>query len=224
MDDWKRLLRLLWGLTLCGTGIYLEVRANIGLSPWDAFAMGISLHTGMHFGDAVLWTGAVVLAIDVLLREKLGVGTILNAILVGKIVDLLDWMDLVPQMQSLLTGTGLLLAGLVLICIGSYYYISAGWGCGPRDSLMVYLSRRFRRLPIGLARFSVECTVLVVGWLLGAQVGLGTVLFMFGISFMLQLVFSLYRFDPKTVVHEDAAAALCRWFRREKSHPCEKNG
>ena len=218
MKEWKRMARLLWGLLLCGAGIYLELRANIGLSPWDAFAEGVSRHTGMLFGDAVTITGAVVLLLDVVLREPIGVGTILNAILVGKAVDVLEWLDLVPQCHSMLSGVPVLLLGQLVICVGSYYYIGAAMGCGPRDSLMIAIGKRWPRIPIGLARFSVECTVLAAGWLLGAPVGVGTVLFMFGISFLLQLVFRLFRFDAKGLVHENAAQTLRRWMGARARH------
>lgn len=211
MKELKRTIRLLFGLYLCGLGIYLEVRANIGLSPWDAFAAGVSLRTGMGMGNAIVLTGAGVLILDLLLREPIGVGTILNALLIGKFTDLMEWFDPVPYMDSMLAGVPLLLLGQAAICVGSYYYISAGWGCGPRDSLMVSISKRWPRVPIGLARFAVECIVLLFGWGLGAPVGLGTVLFMFGISFMLQLVFHLYRFDAKSLVHESLPATLRRW-------------
>ena len=218
MMEWKRLGRLLWGLLLCGVGIYLELRANIGLSPWDAFAEGVSFRTGMLFGDAVAVTSAVVLVLDLVLREPIGVGTILNAVLIGKFVDVLEWLDLLPVCQSMLTGVPVLLLGQLAICVGSYYYIGAAMGCGPRDSLMISIGKHWPRIPIGLARFCVECTVLVAGWLLGAPVGVGTVLFMFGISFLLQFVFRLYRFDAKALVHEDAAATLRRWLGQPARH------
>ena len=216
--EWKRLGRLIWGLLLCGAGIYLELRANIGLSPWDAFAEGVSLRTGMLFGDAVAVTSAAVLVLDLALREPIGVGTICNAVLIGKFVDVLEWLELMPDCRSMLTGVPVLLAGQLLICVGSYYYIGAAMGCGPRDSLMISVGKHWPRIPIGLARFCVECTVLVAGWLLGAPVGVGTVLFMFGISFLLQFVFRLYRFDAKALVHEDAAATLRRWLGQPARH------
>ena len=90
--------------------------------------------------------------------------------------------------------------------------------CGPRDSLMISIGKHWPQIPIGLARFCVECTVLVIGWLLGAPVGVGTVLFMFGVSFLLQLVFRLYRFDSKAVVPEAGAATLRRWLGRPVRH------
>ena len=216
--EWKRLGRLMWGLLLCGTGIYLELRANIGLSPWDALTEGVSLRTGMLFGDASVLTSIAVLLLDVVLREPIGVGTILNAALIGKVVDVLAWWDPIPYCHSMLTGVPVLLLGQLAICVGSYYYIGAAMGCGPRDSLMIFIGKRWPKIPIGLARFTVECTVLTMGWLMGAPVGLGTVLFMFGISFLLQLVFRLYRFDVRTVVHEDVAATLRRWLGRPPRH------
>lgn len=211
MKDLKRLIRLIFGLYLCGLGTYLAVRANIGLSPWDAFAAGLSLRTGMLFGDAMVLSGFMVLAVDLLMREPIGLGTILNTMLIGKFADLMAWLSPVPYMESLLAGVPVLLLGQILICIGSYYYISTGWGCGPRDSLMVGIGKRLPRIPIGLARFCTEGIALTIGWSLGAPVGLGTVISIFGISFTLQTVFHLYRFDAKSVKHEHLLGTIRRW-------------
>ena len=108
MKDLKRLIRLIFGLYLCGLGTYLAVRANIGLSPWDAFAAGLSLRTGMLFGDAMVLSGFMVLAVDLLMREPIGLGTILNTMLIGKFADLMAWLSPVPYMESLLAGVPVL--------------------------------------------------------------------------------------------------------------------
>lgn len=206
----KRLVRLLWGLFLYAAGTYCTLRSGVGLAPWDAFAMGVSLCTGIRFGSAVVWIGAGILVLDVLAREKIGLGTLLNVVLIGKFTDLLLWVDPLPWMQGFWSGLGMMLLGQVIICAGSYYYMSCAWGCGPRDALMVAVNRRLPRVPIGAARFLVEGAALLIGWLLGAPVGVGTAMSMFGISFLLQAVFALFHFDAKAVRHESLRETVLR--------------
>lgn len=216
MRDWKHFLSMMLGLVLCGSGVYCCVQANIGLSPWDTLSMGVANRTGILFGDAILWTSVAVLVLDVILREKIGVGTILNALLLGKVVDLLAWIDPVPMAESFGWSVALMLIGQELLCVGTYFYIAAGAGCGPRDSLMVALNRRFPRMPIGLARFTIECTVLVLGWVMGAPAGVGTAMSMFGISFLMQITFKALHFDAKSVCHESLRETAVRMFGRKE--------
>lgn len=204
----RRILRVLFGLCLYAFGSYLDIQANVGLGAWEAFGVGVSAHVPLSYGDITVLTGVLILGVDVLLREKIGVGTILNTLLIGKLVDLFRTLGLVPKMQSLLPGMAMLFAGQVFICLGMFFYVGAGLGAGPRDSLMVALGKRMPGLPIGLVRGAIEGAVLLVGWALGAKVGLGTVIAVFGISFILQAVFRVLRFDVKRVRHETAAATL----------------
>lgn len=198
----KRFLRLMIGLLLAALGIYFTIRANVGLAPWDAFSMGVSMQTGLLYGDVVVLTGLVIIILDFFLKEKIGFGTILNALLVGKFTDFFLWLDWIPEMQSLASGVVLLLTGHVIFCYGCYLYIGAAFGCGPRDSLMVALGKRLDWFPIGLVRGLIEGTVLLIGWLLGAKVGIGTVISVFGISSIMQAIFRVLRFNVKAVSHE----------------------
>lgn len=207
----RRFSRLLLGLLLYGLGTYLVIQANIGLAPWEAFSMGFALLTGLSFGDIVVLSGLIIVGIDILLKEKIGFGTLLNAILIGKFVDLFVWLDLMPAMGSYVTGIPLLLASQVVIALASFLYIGAGLGCGPRDALMVALGKRMPKVPIGLVRGGLEGTVLLIGWLLGAKVGLGTVIAVFGIGFIIQYTFQLLRFDVKAVQHENLLDTVKAW-------------
>ncbi len=198
----RRLFRLVFGLFLYALGITLCVQANIGLSPWDAFSMGISYRTHLSFGNVVIITGFAIILIDFALREKIGFGTILNAILIGKFVDLIRQGGAIPQMTAFWPGLMMILAGQVVICLGSFFYIGASLGCGPRDALMVALGKRMSRIPIGAIRGMLEGSVLIMGWLLGAKVGAGTVISVFGIGFILQFTFRILRFDVKRISHE----------------------
>ena len=198
-----RTTRLIFGLFLFGLGSFLTIRANIGLAPWDALSMGLSYLTGLSYGGAVALSGLFIAGIDLLCKEKIGFGTLLNALLIGTFVDIIAWLKLVPMMQSFWTGLPMLLLGLFIISLGSYFYIGAGLGCGPRDALMVAMCKRMNRVPVGVVRSGVEGAALLTGWLLGAKVGIGTVISMLGIGFMIQLTFKLLRFDVKGMVHED---------------------
>ncbi|MFC0026127.1 YitT family protein [Neobacillus cucumis] len=167
--------------------------------------MGGAYLTHISYGNIVVISGFVIIAIDFALKEKIGFGTILNAILIGKFVDLIQFANIVPLMSNIWLGILMLLLGQVAICVGSYFYMSASLGCGPRDALMVALGKRMPKVPIGAIRGLIEGTVLIIGWLLGAKVGIGTVISVFGIGLILQFTFKLLRFDVKNIQHESVA-------------------
>lgn len=205
-----RTIRLIFGLVLYGLGSYMSIQANVGLAPWDAFSMGISYKTGIMYGNVVVYTGFLIIIIDFLLKEKIGFGTIINAILIGKVVDLCNYLGLLPMLDNFAAGVAMLFAGQVVICLGSYFYIGAAMGCGPRDALMVAMGKRFSRLPIGLARGILEGTVLLLGWLMGAKVGIGTIIAVFGIGTIMEYTFRILKFDVKGVRHENFADTVRR--------------
>lgn len=204
-DTTKRIVRVVLGLFIFALGIVFSVQANIGLAPWDAFSAGVSHQTSISFGNVVVLSGLLIIVIDILLKEKIGIGSILNAVLIGRFVDLIQSVQVIPKMNRFIPGVLWMVLGLSLIVFGSYVYIGAGLGCGPRDALMVALGKRFPRLPIGVIRGSIEGTVLAIGFSLGAKVGIGTVISAFGIGFILQWMFRLLRFDVKGVKHENIA-------------------
>lgn len=170
----RRLLQLVVGQFVYGLGAALMIRANIGLDPWDVLTQGISERTGLSFGTLTVIIGALVLLAWIPLRQRPGVGTVLNVVLVGPAIDLgLAWFPA----ASVWWAQGLeFAAGLVVLALASGLYIGARLGPGPRDGLMTGLHARVG-LPIWLARTLVEGTVLLVGWLLGGSVGIGTVAF-----------------------------------------------
>ena len=211
MQSLKKALSLIGGLALCGLASYTVIQANIGLAPWDALNMGTSILTGKSFGDMSVAIGLVILILDVMLGEKIGIGTILNTVLIGKFVDLFAALNLVPAAKNLGMGLLLLLAGQLLMSVGMFFYMRTGMGSGPRDSLMVAACKRFPNTPVGLLRGGIEGLALLSGWLMGAKVGLGTVAYMLGIGFMMQMVCSVTHFDPKAVNHESAMETLRRW-------------
>ena len=197
-----RLVKLVFGLFLFALGSFLTIQANIGLASWEAFSMGIAYLTDQTYGNILIISGFVILVIDIALKEKIGFGTILNTILIGTFVDLIQAVDLIAQMNNFFSGILMLLLGQLSICIGSYFYIGASLGCGPRDALMVALGKRLPKVPIGIVRGVIEGTVLLIGWLLGAKVGIGTVISVFGISFILEVTFNILHFDVTNIEHE----------------------
>jgi uncharacterized membrane protein YczE len=175
----RRLGQLLPGLGCFGVGIALMVRADLGLSPWQVFHQGVAENVGMEIGTVVILTGIVVLLAWIPLRERFGLGTILNVALIGNVVNLT--LQLVPQdLGTLAARTLAMSTGIVLIGLGSGLYIGAGMGPGPRDGLMTGLARR--GLNIGAVRTGLEVSVLAIGWLLGGTVGAGTVAFALSIG------------------------------------------
>jgi uncharacterized membrane protein YczE len=175
----RRVPRLVLGLALFGFGIALMVLADLGLSPWEVLHQGVSRTTGIPIGTVGIITGALVLVLWIPLRERVGIGTMLNVVLIGVVIDLT--LGLAPiEPTTAWHQWALLVAGIVIIAVASGLYIGVGLGPGPRDGLMTGLGKR--GIPIGLARGAIELTVLGLGFLLGGTVGVGTVLFAFGIG------------------------------------------
>lgn len=169
----QRVRRLLLGLVLCGLGIATMVAADLGLGPWDVLHQGLSRLTGIPIGTVGIIVGVLVLAGWLPLRERLGLGTIANVVVIGVTIDLTLLVLATPD--SLLLRIVLLCLGPVLFAIGSGYYIGAGLGPGPRDGLMTGLARR--GLPVGGVRTAIELSALGIGMVLGGTAGFGTVLF-----------------------------------------------
>ena len=177
-----RLPRLVGGLVLCGLGIAVMVAADLGLGPWDVLHQGIERLTGIPIGTVGILVGIAVLLLWFPLRERPGVGTVLNVLIIGITIDLVLLTLVTPQ--ALWMRAALMLSGPVLFAIGSGYYIGAGLGSGPRDGVMTGLARL--GVPVGAARAAIELTVLAAGWLLGGTVGVGTVVFAVGIGPLVQ--------------------------------------
>jgi uncharacterized membrane protein YczE len=174
----RRLPRLLGGIAALGFGIALTLDAGLGVSPWDVLHQGVARRTGLTFGTVVVLTGLVVLALWIPLGQRLGIGTVVNTLTVGYLVDLALFLE--PEPTVLVWRWAYLLAGIVIAALGMAAYIGAGLGPGPRDGLMTGLAAR--GLPVWLVRTSLEVTVLIGGWVLGGDVGVGTVLFALGIG------------------------------------------
>jgi len=197
-----RILSLLFGLLLYAIGIVLTIKANIGYAPWDVFHVGLSLTTGMSIGLASIITGIVIAILVTIAGEKIGIGTLANILLIGIFIDLIIFLDLIPLVRNFGIGIAVLLAGLLVISLGSYFYIKSAFGTGPRDNLMVVLNRK-TKLPIGVCRSIVELIATTVGWFLGGMVGIGTIISVVAIGFFIQMTFAVFKFKAAEVKHEN---------------------
>ena len=197
----QRIPRLFLGLFLYALGIYVTIRANIGYAPWDVFHTGLSKVTGMTLGTSSIVTGVVIGLLAVLLGEKIGLGTLANMVVVGVFIDLLIAWNPIPVNQYFWWGIPMMIVGIYIIAFATYFYIGTGFGAGPRDSLMVALTRK-TKLPVGLCRGTIEVITLLSGWYLGGSVGLGTVIAAFGSGFCVQTTFKILKFDITSVKHE----------------------
>jgi len=189
-----RLIVLICGLFLIATGIVCMYRSALGLDPWSVLHQGISRHTPLSFGTATIVVGAFILLLGLLLKVYPGVGTLLNLVLIGIFVDWqlrLNWLpDLSgqPLLLRLLVNTiGVLLSGL-----GVAFYIAPGMGAGPRDGVMLRL-HVLTKMRISIVRATLECFVLLIGFLLGGTVGIGTLIFAFGIGPAIEISFGLIK-------------------------------
>lgn len=185
-----RFLTLNLGLFIYGIGIAMMVHASIGLAPWDVLAQGISKQTGLSFGQSTIAVSVMVLLAWIPLKVKPGIGSILNAILLGVFADF--WLPLMPRLDVYVFQLLWFVLGLVVISFATGLYISCGMGKGPRDGLNTGIAQRFK-LPFWQARSLVEVVVVLVGFMLGGQVREGTLIFAFAIGYLNQLGLRLFR-------------------------------
>ena len=203
-----------------GFGVYLTIQANIGAGPWDVLHLGISKSLGILYGTASVAVSYGILALDILLREPIGIAMFIDALVVGKAVDLFNHFNVVPACTSLKTGIPVMLLGLVVMAYTQYAYMIASLGCGPRDTLLVALAKRAGRIPIGAVSIGLLSLATLIGWLLGGPVGVGTLICAFGTGPIMQMAFHTVRFDAKTVHHQHLLDSVKTILRR-RSEPSD---
>jgi uncharacterized protein len=202
----RRLAQLMVGLYLFGQGIWLGLQADLGVGPWDVLHGGLADKLGTPFGRTSIGVSVVVFGISLLARVRPGIGTVLNVVVIGVVIDLLLGTTLLDGLADgplalRLLGTA---GGIASVACGSALYLGAHLGPGPRDGLMVAIHDR-TGWPVGLARGVLECSVLVVGVLLGGPVGIGTIAFALGIGPAVQVAFRLL---GQTPVHRTVEVPL----------------
>lgn len=199
----RRLGQLLLGLFLYGIALALMIRASIGISPWDVLSQGVSRQTGLPFGLVTNLIGALVLVLWWPIGQKPGLGTVLNVLLIGPSAEL--GLQVIPRQSELLLQIVVFAAGLGLLAVATGLYIGARFGPGPRDGLMTGLHRRTGR-PIWQVRTVIEVTVLTLGWLLGGDVGVGTLAFAALVGPLVNLTLPVLRVPERPTTARSPAA------------------
>ena len=175
----RQWLRIVLGLLVFAFGVHLTIFANIGLAPWDCLGMGIAKHTPLNYGLSMTVMALVILGIDLLLKEKIGFGTIIDAVLTGNFVQMFNDLNPLPKNRNIPLGAVIMLAGFVFMALGMLIYMKGEQCCGPRDSLLV-----------------------------GGPVGIGTLISTFGAGLVMQAVYNLLRFEPRQIRHRSVSETV----------------
>ncbi|KAB1908858.1 YitT family protein, partial [Micromonospora sp. AMSO31t] len=191
----RRLVQLYAGLALYGISMALMIRSGLGLDPWDVFHQGLARQTHLSFGTVTIAVGALVLLLWIPLRQRPGLGTVSNVVVIGLVVD--ATLAVLPPGEGLPLRTTLLVVGIVANGAATGLYLGAGLGPGPRDGLMTGFTARRPRYSLRLVRTVIEVTVLSLGWLLGGTVGLGTVAYALAIGPLAQLFIPIFAVPPR---------------------------
>ncbi|HWK20880.1 MAG TPA: hypothetical protein VNR37_08975 [Microbacteriaceae bacterium] len=170
----RRATQLILGLVAYGAGVGLMVIAAVGVSPWDVLAQGVARVTTLDFGLATILISGVVLLLWIPLRQRLGIGTLANAVMVGAVAQLVLWF--VPAPEEIWIRALVFAGGLAMVAVATGLYIGAELGPGPRDGLMTGIVAR-TGWPVWVVRTGIEITVVAIGWALGGNVGIGTIAF-----------------------------------------------
>lgn len=201
----KRFVLCILGLALYGAGCVLGVKAgNAGTNAWSTLALGFGSIAGLSYGTATFLISLVIITVDILGKGKLGFGTFLNLLLIPIFSDIiLAMLAVFPDAQSAIGGAALSLLGQTVISFATVVYMLPALGAGPRDTLLVIIGRKLPKAPIGAVKFGIEMAVLLIGVVLGAPLGLGTVLVLVLQASIFQIVCRICRFEPRSIVQED---------------------
>jgi len=224
-DIAKRVAKLFLGISLYAVGIVMTVNANLGLAPWDVFHQGLANNTGITMGQASILVGLAFVVLDSFLGERLGWGTITNMLFIGWLFDILMFYHVIPVFQSRILSFLLMLLGMFVIGVASYFYISSALGSGPRDGLMIALTKRTKR-SVRFIRNCIELCALVIGFFLGGSVGIGTVVMAVTSGYFVQFAFRLFGYDIKETKHrfidDDIKYLKDRFFNNNKRDNTER--
>lgn len=220
----KRIAKLSLGLCLYAIGIVMTINANLGLAPWEIFHQGLSIKIGITMGQASIFVGLVFVILNSLLGERLGWGTLSNMVFIGLLLDILMLNHIIPVFQSIIPRFIMMLMGVFTIGIASYFYISAGFGSGPRDGLMVALTKKTTR-SVRFIRNSIEISALIAGYILGGSAGIGTLIMAVTAGYFVQFSFKLFKYDLKETKHrfidEDIKYLYDRFFAKREENKIE---
>ncbi len=205
-----------FSLFVNGFGVYLTIQANIGAGPWEVLNLGLSKTLGILYGTASISVSLIILIIDLILHEPIGIAMFIDAVVVGKSVDFFNALHLIKPCTSPLTGIPVMLFGLVVLAYTQYGYMAAALGCGPRDTLLVGVAKRLRRVPIGLISIALLSMATLIGGLLGGPVGIGTLICAFGAGPIMQAAFGTVHFDATHIHHQKLIETFRVIFSKKK--------
>lgn len=215
-----KIIKMTFGFLLCAIGVVMSINSKLGVSPWDVLHQGLSNITILSMGQASIIVGVIIVITSIFLGVRVGIGTITNMLMIGYFIDLVMKLDFIPISDSLFTGIIMLVAGMFIMAISTYLYISCEMGCGPRDGLMIALMKITGK-PVWFIRGSIELSALIVGWMLGGFVGIGTVITAFGIGYCVQIVFKILKFDVTSLKHKDIKESISELRKGYKSADSE---
>lgn len=195
-------VKLTLGFFTFALGSVVIINCIIGVAPWDVLHQGLSLVLSIGVGRAQIYSGTIIIILDVLLGQNIGWATIFNMFGIGMFVDILMFNNLVPAFHELIypLKLGLIIIGICLQGLGTYLYISTGFGAGPRDGLMVALSKKLNK-PFGLVKSVLDVLVVVTGYFLGGNFGIGTLIMAFGAGYIWELMYRKMNFDISSIDH-----------------------
>ena len=202
-----KVLRVILGVFLYAVGVVLTMEARIGFAPWEVFHAGLGNVLNIQIGTVSSAVGLVLLIITAVFKERVGLGSLLNIISIGVFLNMILNAGVIPTAKSLPIALLQMTLGLAIIAFGTYLYISAGLGAGPRDSFMVLINRK-SGIKVGVVRSLIEVTVTLLGVLMGGLFGWGTIFAAVVVGVALQTVFRIFKFDPRTIEHEDLKTTL----------------
>lgn len=193
----KNLPRLFFGFFLCALGISMMLHADLGISPWDIFHKGLSTQTGLTFGQASQLTGLLVIGVSIPLGILPGIATILNMYFIGFFIDLINKSGMLSTPSVIISKLILIYLGMIVFSAGVFFYLSSNLGAGPRDGLMIGLVQKLNK-SVSLIKTVIEISVLIIGYILGGPLGIGTVLIAISFGTILQTIFKIGKFDANS--------------------------
>lgn len=196
----KKSPRLFLGFFVCAIGIVMTINAHLGLAPWDVLHQGVSSIIGISIGRANIVLGFIIISLNAIFGENIGWGTVLNMIFIGLFIDFLMFNNIIPIFTSVVPSFIMMLLGMLVLGYGCVLYMGVGLGTGPRDGLMVALTKRTGK-SVRLVKNSVEILAITVGYFLGGSVGMGTAVMAITGGYFFQFAFKTANFDVTAVKH-----------------------
>lgn len=202
----KRVFIVTFGLIFAAYGVGLTVTAELGVSPWDVFSQGVALKLSQVTGRQIMMgtitqiTAALVILVDIALKEKIGVATIIDTCIFGGALNFFLKHNMLPHPEAFAVRFVFMLLGYIIWGLGIYVYMKPALGAGPKDALFVIFAKR--KIPVAIAKNSIEAVVFVIGWILGGTIGIGTVVAVFAMGYIIQFWFNVFNFDVTKVENE----------------------